>query len=82
MAYDQPTEIWTYAKLTSHIQQAAEAEKHSRLSMISKTIMVKILDEDESASEIRKWEHSLLREIRVKSKQEIISRIYKIPLIR
>ena len=40
-------ETWTYAKLTSHIQQTAEAAKHARLSTISKTTVVKILDEAE-----------------------------------
>ena len=37
-------ETWTYAKLTSHIQQTAEAAKHPRLSTISKTKIVTILN--------------------------------------
>ena len=40
-------ETWTYAKLTSHIQQTAEAAKHPRLSTISKTKIVTILNEAE-----------------------------------
>lgn len=40
-------ETWTYAKLTSHIQQTAEAAKHPRLSTISKTKVVTILNEAE-----------------------------------
>ena len=40
-------ETWTYAKLTSHIQQTAEAAKHPRLSTISKTKIVIILNEAE-----------------------------------
>ena len=37
-------ETWTYARLTSHIQQTAEAARHARLSTISKTSVVKILN--------------------------------------
>jgi len=40
-------ETWTYAKLTSHIQQTAEEAKHPRLSTISKTKVVTILNEAE-----------------------------------
>ena len=40
-------ETWTYAKLTSHIRQTAEAVKHPRLSTISKTKVVTILNEAE-----------------------------------
>ena len=40
-------ETWTYAKLTSHIQQTAEAAKHPRISTISKTKIITILNEAE-----------------------------------
>ena len=38
-----PAETWTYAKLTAHIQETAEAARHPRLSTISKTMVVNIL---------------------------------------
>jgi len=40
-------ETWTYAKLTSHINQSAEAAGHVRLSTLTKTSIKKILDEAE-----------------------------------
>lgn len=53
-------ETWTYAKLTSHIQQTAEAAKHARLSTISKTTVVKILDEAEvKPFRIKYWSCSM-----------------------
>ena len=38
-------EIWTYAKLTSHINKTAEAAGYTRLSTIHKSTVHKILDE-------------------------------------
>ena len=45
--FGYPAEIWTYAKLTAHIQETAEAAKHPRLSTISRTMVAKILNEAE-----------------------------------
>ena len=45
--FGYPAETWTYAKLTSHIQETAEAARHPRLSTISKTMVVNILNEAE-----------------------------------
>ena len=45
--FGYPVEKWTYAKLTAHIQETAEAARHPRLSTISKTMVVNILNEAE-----------------------------------
>ena len=45
--FGYPAETWTYAKLTAHIQETAEAARHPRLSTISKTMVVNILNEAE-----------------------------------
>ncbi len=45
--FGYPAETWTYPKLTAHIQETAEAAKHPRLSTISKTMVVNILNKAE-----------------------------------
>lgn len=42
--FGYPAETWTYAKLTSHINETAESAGYTRLSTITKTSVKKILD--------------------------------------
>jgi hypothetical protein len=67
-----PSSWWTYQLLTAHVRREAPAAGYRELSRLSRSKLHKVLVENL----FRQMTPTMLREVRVATKQELIDRIH------